>query len=112
MEINKAIETLEANGYIVKAEDNMSMGELNKECPVVYKIMRSDYSTVYGAGSVGPDQLADYVATLVPAVEEAEEVATETVVAETTEEKAIRRAKEIEWDKTYNEGGEGYNPYR
>ena len=31
---------------------------------------------------------------------------------ETSEQRAIRKQKEREYDRIYNEGGEGFNPYR
>lgn len=104
------ISKIEAKGYIVKARENTWMGKLDAECPTVYEILRSDYSTVYGANGIGPDELDKWLDTLSDLTAEKPIVASDTAYDPCKE--AQRKTKEREWDAIYNEGGEGYNPYR
>lgn len=95
-DLGKAIQALEKNGYIVRAYDN----------PAVYEIMHGDRSTVYGYGTCSAEQVMRFAAKTCEA--EAQNI-------ETDEPAPFYRAdqnKEREYDQAYNEGGEGYNPYR
>ena len=86
----------------------MSMGIVSETCPVVYEIMKPDYSTVYGAGGVSPDSLSYWADTLSQIVA----AKTPAIKAFDADADADRRKKEREYDEMYNEGGDGYNPYR
>ena len=104
--MDSIIKAIESKGYIVKACENMEMGVLNQNCPVVYKILNPDYSSVYGANGISPDSLAKWVN--LPAVK-APVTDRETI----SPVKDANRAKmERDYDNLYNEGAEGYNPYR
>lgn len=95
-DLNKAIKALEKNGYIVQACDD----------PAAYEIMHSDCSTVYGYGACSAEQVMRLAA---------ESCGAEAQSAETAELAPLYgadQAKEREYDQAYNEGGEGYNPYR
>lgn len=108
-DLAKAIETIEAKGYIVRSYENREFGRLNEEQPVAYEIMRSDYSAVYGYGTCSAEQVMRFAARTCSASENSETVA-ET--AEPTSAYGTDQGKEREYDLVYNEGGEGYNPYR
>jgi hypothetical protein len=108
MTTSDAIKIIEDKGYIVKEQANMSMGIVSETCPVVYEIMMPDYSTVYGAGGVAPDCLSDWAETLPQIMA----VKTPAIKAFDADADADRRRKEREYDEMYNEGGDGYNPYR
>jgi hypothetical protein len=108
--LNNAIKAIEAKGYIVKASENRWMGKLDESCPTVYEILKPDYSAVYGANGIAPENLDKWLK--LPELVKAERAETETVTAYDATAEAERKAKESEWDNIYNEGGEGYNPYR
>ncbi len=109
MTLNETIKAIEGKGYIVKASANTWMGKLNEACPVVYEICTPDYIAVYGANGIHPLRLATWSETL-PQLTAPK--AKQPAKAETAEARAIRQAKEKDWDEAYNEGAEGYNPYR
>lgn len=95
-DLNKAIQALEKSGYIVRAYDNQA----------AYEIMHSDCSTVYGYGTCSAEQVMRFAA---------ETCEAEVLNAEPVELAPLYgadQAKEREYDQVYNEGGEGYNPYR
>ncbi|MDP4117680.1 MAG: hypothetical protein Q8873_00605 [Bacillota bacterium] len=104
-----AIKALEAKGYIVKAYENRSAGILSETCPIVYEIMRPDYSPVYGANAVSPDNLVNW---LFLRDLNAKARSAEAHPTFDAKKDAERMAKERGWDNIYNEGAEGYNPYR
>lgn len=112
-DINTIIAQIEKYGYKVKEYANIEKGKLNEECPVVYKIYDAKtHQTLYGAGTVGPKSLEKWLAWMVERYGEktdevskdVEDVEVETVKADVEKEK--------EYDRVYNEDGEGYNPYR
>ena len=105
--MTNTIKAIENKGYIVKAEENMWLGKLNEECPVVYNIMAPNYTTVYGASGVAPESLAMWADSLPELNAPSSKATTHNAGNE-----AERASKEREWDNLYNEGGEGYNPYR
>jgi hypothetical protein len=108
MALKEAIKTIEDKGYIVKEYANMSMGIVSETCPAVYEIMKPDYSTVYSASGISPNCLSYWAETL-PQLTEAK---TPAIKAFDAAADADRRKKEREYDEMYNEGGDGYNPYR
>lgn len=105
--LNETIKSIEAKGYIVKASENRWMGKLDESCPTVYEILKPDYTGVYGANGISPDNLDKWLRLPELATNKNETEATYDATAE-----AERKAKETEWDNAYNEGAEGYNPYR
>ena len=107
--VRKTIKAVEANGYIVRAYENREFGKLNQELPVAYEIMNADYTTVYGMGTCDAEQLVRFAGRMEAAEGEKEIEGTETAYAPLY---GADPEKEQEYDDTYNEGGEGYNPYR
>lgn len=111
--VKKAIATIEAHGYIVRSYENRYLGKLNEECPIAYEIMRGDYSTLYGYGTCSAEQVVRFAEGLedpddtVEDADHEDDNATETPV-----EPEALQAMEKEYDDCYNEGEEGYNPYR
>lgn len=108
-DLNKAIQALEKNGYIVRAYENCEFGKRSETLPVAYEIMHSDYSTVYGYGTCSAEQVMRFAA------ENCEDGAQNAETAEAAEPAPLYGAdqgKEREYDQAYNDGGEGYNPYR
>ena len=105
-----AIEKLESKGYSVVKSANTYLGILNEKCPVVYDIYNPDSTRVYGSNSCSPETLQMWADTLPDANDEREEDHIAPALASAQE--ADRKAKEIEWDNLYNEGKDGYNPYR
>lgn len=105
--MTSTIKAIEAKGYAVVASENRWMGKLDEECPTVYKILNPDNNPVYGANGIAPEELANWLESL----EDLNETAAmkPTVYTADTAENA---KKEKEYDNLYNEGGEGYNPYR
>jgi hypothetical protein len=108
--IKDAIRTLEAKGYRVIEIENKWMGKIDESCPVVYKIIDQEYETVYGCGGVEPETLTDLAESLPDLAPKA--ATTEKAHIATDAERAERAKKAKEYDDLYNEGGEGYNPYR
>lgn len=112
-DLAKAIETIEAKGYIVRSYENREFGRLNEEQPVAYEIMHSDYSTVYGYGTCDAEQVMRFAKDHCSSTDE-----TDGATAETTgtildaQRRIANQKKEREYDLIYNEGAEGYNPYR
>ena len=106
-----AIRALEAKGYSVIPSENKWLGKLNENCPVVYKIIDQDYETVYGCGGVGRETLIELVESLPDLTAPKATITTKTRIM-TDAEKAERARKAKDYDDMYNEGGEGYNPYR
>lgn len=110
-DLNKAIQALEKNGYIVRAYENCEFGKRSETLPVAYEIMHSDYSTVYGYGTCDAEQVMRFAANACNVATDADNDAD----AETAEPAPLYgedQDKEREYDQAYNEGGEGYNPYR
>jgi hypothetical protein len=107
--LNETIKAIESKGYIVKASENRWLGELDEACPEVYEILNSDYSEVYGANGISPEGLADWLDLLAPVGDEGGNIIESVWDAAKEDE---RKANEKAWDDTYNEGAEGYNPYR
>lgn len=108
-DLSKAIQALEAKGYIVRKYDNYDLGKRSEVLPVAYEIMRDDYSTVYGYGTCDEEQVMRFAASVCDTSDEAESRADE---AEPAPLYGDNQEKEREYDLTYNEGAEGYNPYR
>jgi len=107
--LSETIKAIESKGYIVKASENRWLGELDESCPVVYEIINPDCTNVYGANGISPEGLEGWLEILAPIINENEKII-ESVWDATKETK--RKANEKSWDDTYNEGAEGYNPYR
>lgn len=100
------IAAIEAKGYNVRKMENIEMGIVNELCPVVYDIFDQDYSQVYGANGIAPDQLSNWLS--LPVINrKSSEIETIDQQAESD-----RKTAEKNWDSVYNEGAEGYNPYR
>ena len=100
------INTITAKGYIVNAIDNMEFGKINQFCPVVYEILKPDYTTVYGANSIAPADLVRWID--LPDLNQIKKPAPITVTVADPD----RAKKERDYDNLYNEGAEGFNPYR
>lgn len=107
-DLEKAISSINKCGYIVKAEENLEFGKVNEKRPVVYSIMHSDWSIVYGFGSCDDEQVIRFAAEHCgrSAEDETDGKTSETKFAHPDQE------KEKKCDLVYNEGEEGYNPYR
>ena len=104
--MTNAIKAIEAKGYTVVASENKWLGKLNEACPTVYEILNPDHSPVYGANGIAPERLVEWLDNL-----------NNLSVSVTAESKPAaynpeNAKKEKEYDSFYNEGGEGYNPYR
>ena len=115
--INNIIAKIEKYGYKVREHANIERGKLHEECPVVYAIYDAEtYQTLYGAGSVAPESLEKWLTWMIGRYgdkTDSESKADETTeTTETTERVKADVVKEREYDLIYNEGGEGYNPYR
>lgn len=100
--LEEAIKALESKGYEVIARENRWLGKLSETYPIVYDIYNGS-DRVYGANAIAPESLELWLD--LPSVKK-EEVKAPEETAPIEEEKAK------EWDDCYNEGGEGYNPYR
>lgn len=107
-DLNKAIQALEKNGYIVRTYDNYKFGKRSETLPVAYEIMHSDYSTVYGCGTCDAEQVIHFANN--KCKDKVDNAATKA--EEITPLYGADQEKEQEYDQIYNEGGEGYNPYR
>lgn len=105
----KSIKELEEKGYIVMATENKWMGKVDEECPVVYNILNPDYTSVYGANGIAPEDLSSWNETLPDLTEK---IKMTSAVTLDTKGAATKKQKEIEFDNLYNEGSEGYNPYK
>jgi len=105
--LNKTIKAIESKGYIVKSSENKWLGKVNESCPVAYEILKPDYTVVYGANGISPDELIKWL-TLPDLVNSESKPA---VIHDAAVELDCK-ANEKSWDNTYNEGKEGYNPYR
>jgi hypothetical protein len=103
---NGTIKALEAKGYIVVKSDNMWLGKVDESCPIVYEILNPDYSAVYGANGIAPESLEKWLDLPTVCIKN---VSIKTMSAK---EYAKRQKKERSYDNLYNEGTEGYNPYR
>ena len=110
MTINEAISTLKSKGYKVYPVENIYLGVSDKECPIVYDICYANSQAVYGANSASPESLAIWAENLKKT--EPKESISEWLKRYASEEIKSDPAKEKEYDNTYNEGAEGYNPYR
>lgn len=110
------IKALESKGYIVKQSENRWLGKLDENCPVVYEILNPDYSAVYGANGLSFERLEAWAKDLIGLAEGEEQaaIASEEIKHSTYNKNdvAARKIKEREFDNLYNEGAEGYNPYR
>jgi hypothetical protein len=105
--LNATIKAIESKGYIIKASENKWMGKLDETCPIVYEILNPDYTNVYGASGIAPEDLKKWLD--LPALMKSE---SKPEIAWDAAKEAERKANEKDWDDTYNEGAEGYNPYR
>ena len=105
-----AIKTLESRGYTVISSANMWRGKLDEDCPVVYEILNPDHSEVYGANGLSINDLNKWLI-LADLNKKPSEKALNEVVT-TIEQKEVLASKELNYDNLYNEGAEGYNPYR
>jgi hypothetical protein len=101
------IKAIESKGYIVRKIDNMFQGKLDEKYPKVYEILNPDYSEVYGANSIIPECLPDWLS-----LPDLNKKVIKEVPHRSSEDEKARKAKEVEYDNLYNEGAEGYNPYR
>jgi len=107
--LNKAISKIEAHGYMVHSRENRYLGMLCEECPVVYEILKSDYSTLYGSA----EAIVRFSEGLEDSTDVSEDMDHEDAhITKPPMETAVRQAMEREYDDCYNEGEEGYNPYR
>lgn len=102
------IAAIEAKGYNARKMENIEMGVVNELCPVVYNIYDQDYSQVYGANGIAPEQLSNWLS--LPAINRKSSKAETNDINQQAE--SDRKASEKDWDNVYNEGAEGYNPYR
>lgn len=113
-DLSEAIQAIEKSGYIVRAYENYEFGKRSDTLPVAYEIMHSDHSVVYGYGTCDAEQVMCFAVNACNVTTDADDdVDAET--AETAEPAPLYgadQAKEREYDQVYNEGGEGYNPYR
>ncbi len=111
--LNKAISKIEAHGYMVHSRENRYLGMLCEECPVVYEILKSDYSTLYGYGTCSAEAIVRFSEGLEDSTDVSEDMDHEDAhITKPPMETAVRQAMEREYDDCYNEGEEGYNPYR
>ena len=110
MTTNEAISTLKSKGYKVYPVENAYLGVVNKECPIVYDICYANSEAVYGASSASPESLPMWAETLEKA--EPKESISDWLKRYAIAEIKSSPAKEKEYDDTYNDGAEGYNPYR
>lgn len=111
-DLSKAIRKIEKSGYIVWAYENRDFGRLNEKLPIAYAILHSDYSTVYGLGTCDAETVMRFASAYCDGSTGVVETTTEKIKIKTAQERAAEQEKEREYDLTYNEGGEGYNPYR
>lgn len=102
------IAAIEAKGYNVRKMENIEMGVVNELCPVVYNIYDQDYSPVYGANGIAPEQLSNWLS--LPAINRKSSKTDAVGIDQQAESE--RKVAEKDWDNVYNEGAEGYNPYR
>lgn len=105
-DLDKAIQALKKSGYIVRVYENYEFGKRSETLPIAYEIMHSDHSTVYGYGTCDAEQVIRFAAETCKAEVQSAETAKLAPLYGADQE------KEREYDQTYNEGGEGYNPYR
>ncbi len=113
--INATIAKIEKYGYKVRKYANMWKGKLVEECPVVYEIYDAKtYQTLYGAGTVGPESLEKWLSWMVERYGEKADIEPKTAETKAVSSKPVKPdvEKERAYDRLYNEGGEGYNPYR
>lgn len=100
--LDSAIEALETAGYKVETYEH-------SECGTAYEILYSDNSPVYGFGTCDEETIVRAASTLRKNITDEEK---NDKVTEAAPLYGANAEKEMEYDDTYNEGGEGYNPYR
>ncbi len=113
--INITIAKIEKYGFKVRERANMWKGKLVEDCPVVYEIYDAKtHQTLYGAGAVGPESLEKWLSWMVERYGEKADAESKAAEPKNVSVKPIMAdvEKECEYDRIYNEGGEGYNPYR
>lgn len=103
-DLNKAIKTIEAKGYIVRTYEDREAGQ-------VYEIMHSDHSTVYGYGTCNTEQVIRFASNICDKNNDSKNKTTDNSTKISPNYRK-NQEKEKEYDLIYNEGGEGYNPYR
>lgn len=113
MTIQETIKAIEDLGYVVIESENRWLGKLNEKNPVVYEILKKDYSIIQGAKGMGVNGLANWLEMLTEEAAAMKTAVKETAtIATATMTEVERIAKEKAFDNLYNEGAEGYNPYR
>lgn len=108
--LEKAIEVIQSKGYTVRSYANYYAGELSENMPVAYEIITSDYVTLYGYGTCSAEQIILFAEMLASTAIDNAVSKKETIVTVPTI--YANHEKEREYDLAYNEGGEGFNPYR
>lgn len=101
----EAISKIETKGYRVVATENRWLGKLDENDPVVYDIYKPDNTIVYGSNGTSARGLMHWANSL-------QEAKKKTPPQEIKNAKSYDEAKAKYFDWLYNEGGEGYNPYR
>lgn len=103
------IRTLTRRGYTLEASENRFRGVLDKENPIVYNIRLANGASI--ASNILPAELGKFVRerSKNPKPKRSTSPKAKT---ESASERTERLQKARDWDRTYNEGGEGFNPYR
>lgn len=103
-DLDAAIKSIESKGYIVHPYEDPCAGQ-------VYAILYSDYRTVYGYGTCDAEGVM-YFSSSVCDSADVEDGTDEDGTVKVYPAYGANQKKEREYDLIYNDGGEGYNPYR